>query len=327
MGQKDIIHIESDNLREIKSIVSKFCINESGKGVSFSFQLQSFGKKSHILVFPQAIPFDMFCELLFSLDVLSEDKRKVVAYLNVGREENGLPAGCMVYVNDTDKSDFAAVDSKGNLYEDDVEAEPYLFKPTGKTACYVPFRKQKYQSTEGGCTFHVSEEKPGLSKRISNKVRRIADSLRSFTSGCLPVIIMLIGFMYSTSLDLRTEDNDLSLYLVWTFVAVMIILLMFKENYMGKAVAVFCALHILTYIPNYCFSKQAEPRRAVIEKITGGKTVHFRFENNETFKVGYKVNEELMHEGDTCVLDIADGLWGMKVCRGVICNGQEVWKH
>lgn len=60
------------------------------------------------------------------------------AYLNVRKEGSGLPAGCMVYVNDIDKSDFAAVDSRGNLYEDDAEAEPYLFKPTGKTACSAP---------------------------------------------------------------------------------------------------------------------------------------------------------------------------------------------
>lgn len=329
MGQEAIIFIESENLREIKSIVNKFCIDESGKGVSFSFHLQSFGKKSHILVFSQAIPFDLFCELLFSLDVLSEDKRKVRAYLNVRKKGSGLPAGCMVYVNDIDKSDFAAVDSRGNLYEDDAEAEPYLFKPTGKTACYVPFPKPKSQNAVEVCTFHVTEGKTGWSKRISNKVRIIADRLRSCTVGCLPTTIMLIGFIYSASLALRTENN-LSRYYIWTFIAVMIILLLFKENYMGKAVAVFCALHMLIYIPNFCFSRQAEPGRAVIEKITQrrrGKTAHFRFENNETFRVNYKVNEELMHEGDTCVLYIADGLWGMKVCRGVICNGKQVWKH
>ncbi len=172
----------------------------------------------------------------------------------------------MVSVNDTDKSDFAAVDSKGNLYEDDVEAEPYLFKPTGKTACYVPFCQPKSQSAGEVCIFHVTEEKAGLTERISNKVCRIADSLRSCTSGYLPATIMLIGFMYSASLALRTENN-LSRYYIWTFVAVMIIICLFKENYTDKAVAVFCALHMLIYIPNYCFSRQAEPSRAVIEKI------------------------------------------------------------
>lgn len=327
MGQKDIIHIENSNLREIKSIVSKFCINESGKGASFSFQLQSFGKKSHILVFPKATPFDLFCELLFRLDVLSEDKRKVRAYLNVEREENGLPAGCMIYVNATDKSDFAAVDTKGNLYEDDVEAGPYMFKPTGKKACYVPFRKQKYQSTEGGCTFHVTEAKPGLSKRIASKLRRIARS--STTWGCLLEIIFLIGFFHSASLNLRTETN-IGKYYIWALVAALIIIQLFKKKQMGIIIAaVFCTLNILTYIPNYYFSKQPESYRAVIEKITprnNGKTAHCRFENNEIFRVRYNVDEELMHEGDTCLLYIADGLWGMKVCRGVICNGKEVWK-
>lgn len=164
MGQEAIIFIESENLREIKSIVNKFCIDESGKGVSFSFHLQSFGKKSHILVFSQAIPFDLFCELLFSLDVLSEDKRKVRAYLNVRKEGSGLPEGCMVYVNDIDKSDFAAVDSRGNLYEDDAEAEPYLFKPTGKTACYVPFPKPKSAKCGRGVYFPCHGRKDRLVK-------------------------------------------------------------------------------------------------------------------------------------------------------------------
>ena len=52
----------------------------------------------------------------------------------------------------------------------------------------------------------------------------------------------------------------------------------------------------------------------------------FRFGNNDVFRLGYSVNTELMHEGDTCVLDMADGLWGLKVCRGVTCNGERIWK-
>lgn len=31
-----------------------------------------------------------------------------------------------------------------------------------------------------------------------------------------------------------------------------------------------------------------------------------------------------MHIGDTCILDIGKGLWGMEICRGVMCKRQTV---
>lgn len=131
MKQEEVIYIEGVNKREIKSIVKRFCSEESGKGVRFTVYLHRLEGKAYALNFPQAIPFDLFCELLFKLDTLPNDKRKVRAYCKRKQKGSGLPAESMIYVNDSSKSDFAAVDTKGNVYEDDINTEPYSFKSTG----------------------------------------------------------------------------------------------------------------------------------------------------------------------------------------------------
>ena len=65
MKQEEVIYIEGVNKREIKSIVKRFCSEESGKGVRFTVYLHRLEGKAYALNFPQAIPFDLFCELLF----------------------------------------------------------------------------------------------------------------------------------------------------------------------------------------------------------------------------------------------------------------------
>ena len=140
MKQEEVIYIEGVNKREIKSIVKRFCSEESGKGVRFTVYLHRLEGKAYALNFPQAIPFDLFCELLFKLDTLPNDKRKVRAYCKRKQKRSGLPAESMIYVNDSSKSDFAAVDTKGNVYEDDINTEPYSFK-----SIYIPFMDTKFQ--------------------------------------------------------------------------------------------------------------------------------------------------------------------------------------
>ncbi|WP_283127669.1 hypothetical protein [Bacteroides clarus] len=330
MKYQAVIHIPSTDLREIKSIVNKFCNNESGKGIKFAIQLRSLENDDHVLVFPKAIPFDLFCELLFKLDLLSDEEQDVRAYLNVEQKESGLPARCMICVSDTGKSDFTAVDSKGNSYEDDAEAEPYHFKPTGKNGQYIPCHEANHTRVRSSYTFLVTEEKVDLLKRICNKVQEVAASFHSCTSGCLPTIILLLIFCYSASLSLRTEDGKLFLYIIIAALVVGLLPIM-KNKYANGFATAFFALVILTYIPNYHCPRYMEKRKAVIEEIHIRKgrrdfnSARFRFENNETFKVSYKVNEELMHIGDTCILDMGKGLWGMEICRGVMCNGKQIW--
>ena len=67
MKQEEVIYIEGVNKREIKSIVKRFCSEESGKGVRFTVYLHRLEGKAYALNFPQAIPFDLFCELLLNL--------------------------------------------------------------------------------------------------------------------------------------------------------------------------------------------------------------------------------------------------------------------
>lgn len=334
MKQEAVIYIEGVGEREIKSIVKRFCMEESGKGVRFTVYLHRLEGKAYALNFPQTIPFDLLCELLFKLDTLPDGKRKVRAYCKRKQKGSGLPAESMIYVNNSGKSDFAAVDTKGNLYEDDIDAEPYSFKPTGKQALYIPFMDAKFPSASNIHAFRVTEGKFSLWQRICNKVQSFIETWRSCTSGCLSSIIVLMAFCYCASLALRTEDGNLFLYLVLT-AAVVGLLPITKKEYASRLTLVLLnALVILVYIPNYHFPKQIEKRKAVIEKIyigAGGRTgnksnARFRFENNETFSISYRINENLMHVGDTCILDMGKGLWGMEVCRGVMCNGKQIWK-
>lgn len=330
MKHEAVIHIPSTDLRAIKSIVNKFCNNESGKGIKFSVLLQTLENDNHILVFPKAIPFDLFCELLFKLDLLSDNEQTVRAYLHIKQKGNGLPAGCMIYANDTEESDYVAVDSQGNIYRDDLEAEPYQFKLTGKHGQYIPCQEAYHKRVRSSYTFLVTEEKASLLKRIGNKVQRIMDSLYSGTTGCLPRIIITLLFFYSIILAHCTEDGKLFLYIIITALVASLLPITKNKN-VNRFAVVFFALVILAYIPNYHISRHIEKRKAVIEKITIGQgrsrinSAHFRFENNETFKLSYKVNKNKMHVGDTCILDIGEGLWGMTVCHGVMCNGKQIW--
>lgn len=325
-----LIYIPSTDLRKIKSIVNRFCNEESGKGIRFSFYLQPSGDNGHVLVFQKAIPFDLLCELLFKLDFLSEEKQKVRAYLNIVQKGNGLPAGCMIYVNINNKSEYAAVDANGNLYEDDVETEPYLFKPTGKQANYINCRKVNIPSASHSVNFCVTEEKTNLFKRICNKIQAGLEDTNPYISGCLPVIIALLIFLYSSSLSLRTDDRKLYLYILLISFAIGLLPIT-KKGYSTRFTVLLFSLMILTYIPNYHFSRHMEKRKAVIEKIWESKryshNAKFRFENDETLVIGYRINTKLMHIGDTCILDIGKGLWGMEVCRGVMCNGIQIWEH
>lgn len=265
MKYQAVIHIPSTDLREIKSIVNKFCNNESGKGIKFSVLLQTLENDTHILVFPKAIPFDLFCELLFKLDLSSDGEQNVRAYLNIEQKEYGLPAGCMIYVNATDKSDFTAVDSKGNLYEDDAEAEPYHFKPTGKHGRYIPCQETYYTRVRNSYAFFVTEEKVSPLKRIYNKMQEVAASFRSCTSGCLPLIVFVVIIGYCLRLSFRTEDGKLFLYLILiAFVAELLPIA--KNKYANKFATALFALVVLTYIPNYHIPRHMEKRKAVIEK-------------------------------------------------------------
>lgn len=331
-----IILIQSNNLREIKAIVNGFCNKESGKGVGFSFRLQSVGNGSYALIFPKVVPFDLFCELLFKLDVLSEDNRKVLAYLNVEQKESGLPAGCMIYVNATEKSDFAAVDANGNLYEDDVKTEPYFFRPTGRREKYVHCRKMNFSGEGDSDIFHVTEEKMGLLKRMYSMAREVTKTVLPSTVGCLPTIIVILIACYTVPLWGYTKGDNVLILLLLIAAAVGIFPIK-KTKYIHRALAVFVVLNMLVYIPNYHFPKQMEKRKAVVEKIfigsgggryAVGSYARFRFDDNETFSLSIKrSHKELMHVGDTCVLDMGEGLWGMEVCRGVMCNGKQIWKH
>ena len=333
MKQEEVIYIEGVNKREIKSIVKRFCSEESGKGVRFTVYLHRLEGKAYALNFPQAIPFDLFCELLFKLDTLPNDKRKVRAYCKRKQKGSGLPAESMIYVNDSSKSDFAAVDTKGNVYEDDINTEPYSFKSTGEQAIYIPFMDTKFPSASNIHAFRATEEKFSLWQRICNKVQGFMEDWRSCTSGCLPIIIVLGLFCYSASLNLRTADGNLSWYLLLIGVLVGLLTSFTKHRYSINVVIVWFAIPVLIYIPNYYFSGPLEKRKAVIEKIyKGGRHkrttfARLRFGNDDTFTIGYKVNENLMHVGDTCILNIGKGLWGMDVCRGVMCNGKQIYKH
>lgn len=236
----------------------------------------------------------------------------------------------MIFVNSTDKSDFAAVDSKGNVYEENIE--PYVFQPTGKHKQYIPCRETNHIKARKSYSFFVTEEKARPLKRIYSKIQKVTEGIPLWLSVCLPIIVLSILFYSAGLLYARTEDGNLISYLILAAVVVGLLPIT-KNKFVIKFMFTFCVLFILAYIPNYYFSRHMEKRKAVIEKIhvvnrrRALDTVKFRFENNDTFIVGYEVNEELTHVGDTCILDIGEGLWGMRVCRGVMCNGIQIWKY
>lgn len=335
MNQEAVIIIKSRKERRLKYIVRQFCQKESGKDVMLSINLHRIERGVYALNFSQLPPQVLFCDLVYKLGAKPNDFQEVRAYYKKGMN-GGLPGSSVLFVDE--KSNLMAVDSKGKLYEEDAERDPYWFKPKEETMAYIPFEYSRFPKYSRIAIFFVTEQKSSLLQQTLCKLSKITEWIELLWEGCLSVLVWLLLVGFALSLSLRTDSSSFVSRITEIWFAVFVIYLLFgkkSKKYVQVLFSVIVGVYVLYYVPNYYFSSSKEEKKAVIQEVyqTSGRKGHLRthallrFENNETFVLSYGVNKDVIKEGDTCVVDIRNGLWGTKVCRGIKCNGEWVWKH
>lgn len=327
MKQKAVIRIQGFKQREIESAVGKFCDRKSGNGVSVTMDLYRSDKDCYQLVFRQEPSFVWFCEILA---LFVNDKGKESRGYCRNMASGCLPAGSMVYLNR--RLDYEAVDPQGNVYREN-EDKGYEFVPMNQKAAYIPLGLSQLSDSSRVATFTITEEKVSVGQRMLNRIRRNGGGKRDVSWGCLPVILYFLIVAYGISLEYRT-DCVVSNWVKIGAIILVLLLFLVKRNYANLVFGIFSAIYLMIIIPNYYFSTYMGKKEAVIENIyTSGSrglshlNAVFRFDNHDTFVLRYKIDKELFHVGDTCVLDLWNGLWGMKVCRGVSVKGKQIWEH
>lgn len=339
MNQGKFIYIEGSEKRNIVPVVKRFCLNESGKGVQLTISLHTLEGGNYVLFFHQVPPFDLFCELLFTLHTQLDGNKKVRAYCKNNSKREELPDKTMIFINA--EQELAAIDPEGNLYEGDIEADPYSFKQTTKQMDYTPIREEECFSRNKSSTFLIVKKRTGKWEQLSAKIRGSIYGNRQRTSGCLPLIILLGLWTYSFSLSARTEDTSLIWYLAGIALTVGILpfdilkapthLFFSKNGYIFRVLATFLIMQILIYIPNYHLSHPIGEEKAVVEELYhhgrrgNHRGVLLRLTNNDTFDLRYGVKN--IRQGDTCSIDLWKGIWGLRICRGLKSDGKQIWKH
>lgn len=327
MKQKSVIRIQGFKQREIESAVRRFCDPKGGNGVSVTVDLYQLDKDCYQLVFRQEPSFVWFCDILA---LFVNDKGREVRGYCKNTASGCLPAGSMVYLNR--QLDYEAVDPQGNVYRENQD-KGYEFVQMDQKAAYIPPGLSQLSDSSRVATFTIVEEKVLVGQRILNRILHNGGGKRGFSWGCLPVIFYLLIVAYGISLEYRTD----CVVSGWTKIgATMLVfmLLFVKRNYASLVFGIFSAIYLMIIIPNYYFSTYMGKKEAVIEKMYTSGTRGFshlnavcRFDNHDTFVLRYKIDKKLLHTGDTCVLDMWDGLWGIKVCRGVSVKGKQIWEH
>lgn len=327
MKQKAVILIQGFKQREIESAVRKFCDRKSGNSVSIAMDLYRSDKNCYQLVFRQSPSFVWFCDILA---LFVNDKGREARGYCKDMASGCLPAGSMVYLNS--RLDYEAVDPQGNVYREN-EDKGYEFVPMDQKAAYIPLSPLQLSDSSRVATFTIAEEKVSVWQRMLNRIRRNGGGKKGIPKGCLSVILYFLIVAYGISLEYRT-DCVVSDWVKIGAIVLLLLLLLVKRNYANLVFGIFSAIYLMIIIPNYYFSTYLGKKEAVIEKMYTSGTrgfshlnAVFRFDNHDTFVLRYKIDKKLLHIGDTCVLDMWDGLWGMKVCRGVSVRGKQIWEH
>lgn len=339
MNQGKFIYIEGSEKRKITTVVKRFCLKEGGKGIQLTISLHALEGGNYVLFFHQVPPFDLFCELLFTLHTQLDGNKKVRAYCKNNSQRTELPDKTMIFINAG--QNLSAIDSEGNLYEEDSEAGPYSFRKTAKQMDYISILKEECSSLNKSATFHIAKKRTGTWERLSAKMQGFIYGSKQSVSGCLPLVILLGLWAYSFSLSARTEHTPLPWYLAGIALTAGILpfniikaptrLFFGKNGYIFKVLAIFLILEILVYIPNYHLSRHIGEEKAVVEELYnhGKRNNHrgalLRLTNNDTFDLEYGIRD--MQPGDTCFIDLWKGIWGLRICRGLKSGDEQIWKY
>lgn len=339
MNQNPLIYIEGSKEQKIILIAKQFCLKESGKGFHLTISLHTLKEGNYILAFHQVPPFELLCELLFTLHTQLDERNRVFAYCSRSLHTGALPDKSMVYI--TPQQDLAAIDLEGNVYEEDIENGPYFFKQTVKRMDSPSIPKAEYSSQNKKATFLIVPKRTDKQGHLSAKIQSYLFGSKQHFAGCLPPIILLVLWGYSFSLAARTEDVFLTWHLgIFALIAGMLPVkiiqtiahLFFSRNgYVFKVLAIFLITEILVYIPNYHLSRHIGEEQTVVEELYSHgrrnnlKGVVLRLTNNDKFDLQYGVRH--LQPGDTCLIDLWKGVWGLKVCRGLKIDNKQIWKY
>ena len=325
-----IIILQGYKAQRLKSAIRRFCAQESNGNCPLEIELYRTKTNAYIVSFPPSAPFELFCELLFKLDTGKDNaKQKAYSYYN-DKSKSKLPNRSLLYL-DPDHY-YAAISPQGNLYHEETNGNPYHLKPTGKQAYYIPLSDVYISNATKVATFSIPKRKP-VSQESNHKRLQHNGCLAIFTKKGLPYICLAATMLYSASLSARTQApvSYIELYILLAALPLPLLCSKLREHYAAAATGIFCIFYALLYIPNYHFSKPIASQEATIEEIRQDSKkwnmLTVRFNDNTTFTLRYGVNRTRMQPGDTCILDIYEGLWGMNVCRALKFHNQQLWAH